>query len=124
MWQESAILLVCSSLPDQRDKCWLQRALDTFRGASKVAWQSFSVVLKLLRNVNDTRAVVPAIIAFLVATVAAAAAPGTNAERMARGLPPKAPRKLYRKDPTPVSRAYHADLILSTRLAFSSFLRG
>ncbi|TBU54144.1 fungal hydrophobin-domain-containing protein [Dichomitus squalens] len=46
-----------------------------------------------------------AVIAFLVATVAAAAAPGTNAERMARGLPPKAPRKLYRKDPTPASPA-------------------
>ena len=63
------------------------------------------------------------VIAFLVATVAAAAAPGTNAERMARGLPPKAPRKLYRKDPTPVSRAYHAHLIFSPSLAFSSFLR-
>ncbi|KAI1797105.1 fungal hydrophobin [Ganoderma leucocontextum] len=45
------------------------------------------------------------VIAFLVATVAAAAAPGTNAERMARGLPPKAPRKLYRERATPVSPA-------------------
>lgn len=44
------------------------------------------------------------VIAFLVATVAAAAAPGTNAERMARGLPPMAPRKLYRERATPVSR--------------------
>ncbi|KAM5539234.1 hypothetical protein V8D89_007107 [Ganoderma adspersum] len=45
------------------------------------------------------------VIAFLVATVAAAAAPGTNAERMARGLPPLAPRKLYRERATPASPA-------------------
>ncbi|PIL35284.1 hypothetical protein GSI_02009 [Ganoderma sinense ZZ0214-1] len=45
------------------------------------------------------------VIAFLVATVAAAAAPGTNAERMARGLPPLAPRKLYRQRATPASPA-------------------
>ena len=69
-------------------------------------------------------AVCTILVSYLLATVAAAAAPGTNAERMARGLPPKAPRKLYRKDPTPVSREYHVHLILSTRLAFSSFFRG
>ena len=52
------------------------------------------------------------VIAFLVATVAAAAAPGTNAERMARGLPPLAPRKLYRERATPVSRTspFHASV--------------
>ena len=43
-----------------------------------------------------TYTVILALFALLVATVQAVSL-GTNAERMARGLPPRAPRKLYRE---------------------------
>ena len=39
------------------------------------------------------------VIALIVATVQAAALSDSNAQRMARGLPPRAPRKLYRNEP-------------------------
>ncbi|RPD59674.1 hydrophobin-domain-containing protein [Lentinus tigrinus ALCF2SS1-6] len=46
------------------------------------------------------------ILALIVATVQAAALGDSNAERMARGLPPRAPRKLYRNElPTGVAAA-------------------
>ena len=48
--------------------------------------------------------IVLAILALIVATVQAVALE-TNAERMARGLPPRAPSKLYRKEPSAVERA-------------------
>ena len=44
------------------------------------------------------------VLALIVATVQAVALE-TNAERMARGLPPRAPSKLYRKEPSAVERA-------------------
>ncbi|KAI0649484.1 fungal hydrophobin-domain-containing protein [Trametes meyenii] len=46
--------------------------------------------------------IVLAILALIVATVQAVSI-GTNAERMARGLPPRAPAKLF--NPTPVTAA-------------------
>lgn len=52
----------------QRDERWLQWALDTFRGASKVAQQSFTGALELLWDVPDTRAILLGLIAVLVAT--------------------------------------------------------
>ncbi|KAI0719873.1 fungal hydrophobin-domain-containing protein [Cerioporus squamosus] len=39
------------------------------------------------------------VLALIVVTVSAAALGESNAERMARGLPPRAPRRLYRKEP-------------------------
>ncbi|RPD72480.1 fungal hydrophobin [Lentinus tigrinus ALCF2SS1-7] len=46
------------------------------------------------------------ILALIVATVQAAALGDSNAERMARGLPPRAPRKLYRNElPTAAKRS-------------------
>ncbi|KAI0787398.1 fungal hydrophobin-domain-containing protein [Fomes fomentarius] len=44
------------------------------------------------------------LLAFIVATVQAASL-DTNAARLARGLPPRAPRKLYRNLPTAVEQA-------------------
>ncbi|EJD44250.1 hypothetical protein AURDEDRAFT_166637 [Auricularia subglabra TFB-10046 SS5] len=47
---------------------WLQWALDTFRGASKVAQQSFSGAMELLWDVPDTRAILLVVIVILVVT--------------------------------------------------------
>ncbi|KZW00490.1 hypothetical protein EXIGLDRAFT_721264 [Exidia glandulosa HHB12029] len=57
-----------SSGRQPRDERWLQWALDTFRGASKVAQQSFNGALELLWDVPDTRVVLLGLIAILVAT--------------------------------------------------------
>ncbi|KAI0719189.1 fungal hydrophobin-domain-containing protein [Cerioporus squamosus] len=44
------------------------------------------------------------VLALIVATVSAAALGESNAERMARGLPPRAPRRLYRKEPATAAK--------------------
>ncbi|KAH9944993.1 fungal hydrophobin [Epithele typhae] len=53
-----------------------------------------------------TASIVFAVIALILATVQALSI-GTNAERMARGLPPRAPRKLFR-EPSPTTPAKRA----------------
>ncbi|KAH7101443.1 hypothetical protein BKA62DRAFT_703829 [Auriculariales sp. MPI-PUGE-AT-0066] len=53
----------------QHDERWLQWALDTFRGASKVAQQSFTGAVELLMDVPfDTRAILLFVIFLLVVT--------------------------------------------------------
>jgi len=53
----------------EHDERWLQWALDTFRGASKVAQQSFTGALELLWDVPlDTRAILLIVILILVGT--------------------------------------------------------
>lgn len=66
----SASTIAPPALPGSqaRDERWLQWALDTFRGASKVAQQSFSGAMELLWDVPDTRAILLVVIVILVAT--------------------------------------------------------
>ncbi|EJD54490.1 hypothetical protein AURDEDRAFT_110110 [Auricularia subglabra TFB-10046 SS5] len=66
----SASTIAPPALPgsQERDERWLQWALDTFRGASKVAQQSFSGAMELLWDVPDTRAILLVVIVILVVT--------------------------------------------------------
>ena len=60
--------------------------------------------LYLLPFANMRSIIILFVIALIVATVQAAALSDSNAQRMARGLPPRAPRKIYRNEsPTGVA---------------------